>query len=187
LRAVARRIGISAPSIYAHFEDRQAILLAVAVDAFAELAAYLQDVADAHDDLATELQALCTAYLRFARERPRRYRIMFGGAWDGTGAVESGSLAAGEVTTLGSAALATVIWVGLHGLAHQRQVAPGFPWPPDVDDRLIAALTGLRPERESDARHVRQGRRAVGEQALGLTLSAAAPRHRAGRSFPSNP
>ena len=40
-------------------------------------------------------------------------------------------------------AAATVLWVGLHGLAHQRLVAPGYPWPPDVEDRLVAALTGL--------------------------------------------
>ena len=101
--------------------------------------------------------------LRAAREQPRRYRIMFGGAWDGTRAVETGSVDADELTTLGSdvltmlaaalqeggdagddpVAAATVLWVGLHGLAHQRLVAPGYPWPPDVEDRLVAALTGL--------------------------------------------
>lgn len=170
LRAVARRVGISAPSIYAHFDDRQAILLAVAVDAFAELAEHLQDADDARDDPATRLRALCAAYLGFARDRPRRYRIMFGGAWDGSRAVEAGSVTADEVTALGSATLAafasavrrcgeaglvpvdddpaaaaTTIWVGLHGLAHQRLVAGGFPWPPDVEERLVAALTGLRP------------------------------------------
>ena len=50
LRAVARRVGISAPSIYAHFADRQAILLAVATDAFAELAASLGDATARYDD-----------------------------------------------------------------------------------------------------------------------------------------
>lgn len=163
LRAVARRVGISAPSIYAHFADRQAILLAVATDAFAELAEHLRGAVASDDDPALRLRAVCTAYLAYARDRPRRYRIMFGGAWDGTRAVESGSIAAEEITTLGSASLAvlldalreggdagddpvaaaTVLWVGLHGLAHQRLVAPGYPWPPDVEDRLVAALTGL--------------------------------------------
>lgn len=163
LRAVARRVGISAPSIYAHFADRQAILLAVATDAFAELAEYLGDATARHDDPAARLRAVCSAYLTYAREQPRRYRIMFGGAWDGTRAVEAGSVDVDELTTLGSDVLtmlaaalqeggdaggdpiaaATVLWVGLHGLAHQRLVAPGYPWPPDVEDRLIAALTGL--------------------------------------------
>ncbi len=36
LRAVARRVGIAAPSIYGHFDDRDQILLAVIADAFAD-------------------------------------------------------------------------------------------------------------------------------------------------------
>ena len=37
LRAVAREIGIAAPSIYAHFADREAIIMAVVVRVFDEL------------------------------------------------------------------------------------------------------------------------------------------------------
>lgn len=171
LRAIARRIGISAPSIYAHFPDREAILLAVATDAFAELAQHLEAARDATagGSTADQLRAVCTAYLDFARQRPAGYRVMFGGAWNGTRAVEAGSVTVEEVTALGGEALAvitralqrqrhaehaplddpvaaaTIVWVGLHGLAHQRLVAPGFPWPADVESRLIAALTGLSP------------------------------------------
>ena len=167
LRAVARDIGISAPSIYRHFDDRQAILLTVAVDVFDELATSLRAAADVQKDPEARLRAVCAAYLGFAQKRPCQYRIMFGGVWDAGHAVKTGSLDAGQVTTLGASALeiiaaalqdcadprltsvddplaaATVLWVGLHGLAHQRLVAPGFPWPPDIDDRLVAALTGL--------------------------------------------
>lgn len=66
---------------------------APAMDAFAELAEHLEAAAAAQDDPAARLWAVCAAYLGFARERPRRYRIMFGGDWDGTRAVESGSIA----------------------------------------------------------------------------------------------
>ena len=45
LRAVARRAGITAPSIYSHFPDRQAILLAVVRDAFTELTETLREAA----------------------------------------------------------------------------------------------------------------------------------------------
>ena len=38
LRAVAREVGIAAPSIYAHFADRDAIVMAVTVRVFDELA-----------------------------------------------------------------------------------------------------------------------------------------------------
>ena len=46
LRAVARAAGISAPSIYAHFPNRQAILLAVVEDAFSDLTDHLRTAAD---------------------------------------------------------------------------------------------------------------------------------------------
>src|ERR1700743_2814309 len=38
LRAVAREVGIAAPSIYAHFADREAIIMAAVVGVFDELA-----------------------------------------------------------------------------------------------------------------------------------------------------
>ncbi|MFD4262245.1 hypothetical protein ACFWR9_32615 [Streptomyces sp. NPDC058534] len=43
-----------------------------------------------------------------------------------------------------SAAVSSVaLWLGLHGLAHQRAVAPSFPWPPDIAERLIGSLAHL--------------------------------------------
>lgn len=62
LRAVARRVGIAAPSIYAHFADRQAILLALVRDAFAELGRELSAAdAAAGPDPEQRLRAACTA------------------------------------------------------------------------------------------------------------------------------
>lgn len=171
LRAIARRIGISAPSIYAHFTDRESVLLAVAIDAFADLTRYLRAAADAADTgsggESEVLRAVCAGYLRFAREHPADYQVMFGGAWNGARAVETGAVTTEQVRELGAEALtvfatalrrchathdavqediataATTVWVGLHGLAHQRIVAPGFPWPADAEAHLIARLTGL--------------------------------------------
>lgn len=167
LRGVARRIGISAPSIYAHFADRDAILFAVAREAFAELADHLAGAAETGSAPAARLRAVCAAYLEFAQIRPSRYRVMFGGVWDAAPAVHRGALDLAQVQALGQEALGVLgealrrcvadgiisstdpaadtvmLWVGLHGLAHQRLVASAFPWPPDIDARLIAALTGL--------------------------------------------
>src|SRR5713226_5348455 len=42
LRAVAREIGIAAPSIYAHFPDRDAIVMAAVVRIFDELTAAIE-------------------------------------------------------------------------------------------------------------------------------------------------
>jgi AcrR family transcriptional regulator len=166
LRAVARRVGITAPSIYAHYSGRDAILLELADAAFAELAHALEDGRHGRGDPADRLGDVCRAYLRFAREQPRRYRIMFGGVWDAGQALERGDITAEQARAVGARALdvleaavrdlgtstdvtadAVVVWLGLHGLAHQRLVAPAFPWPDDIEDRLIGVLTGLDPAR----------------------------------------
>jgi AcrR family transcriptional regulator len=45
LRAVARRVGIAAPSIYPHFPSAAAIVQAVVVEAFGDLNASIDDPA----------------------------------------------------------------------------------------------------------------------------------------------
>lgn len=80
LRAVARRVGIAAPSIYAHFADRDAMHGAMCDAGFDELMARLRRALDpiSADRPVERLQAGCRAYLGFAAERPELYRLMFG-------------------------------------------------------------------------------------------------------------
>jgi AcrR family transcriptional regulator len=162
LRSVARRVGIAAPSIYRHFPDQPAIMLAVVRNAFADLHDELRTAADAAADPRHRLLAICTAYLAFAPAHPGRYRLMFGGVWvpdpnasslttDDLSTLGQDSLHlitdavadcvhAGEATSTDVTADAVALWLGLHGLAHQRMSAPSFPWPPDIADRLITTL-----------------------------------------------
>ncbi len=161
LRAVARRIGIAAPSIYEHFPNREAILFAVVAQAFAELTGQLQTAPAAAGDPLGRLVAVSTAYLDFARHHPQRYRVMFGGVWDVTDAVTADAVTSADAAALGRDALtvfvdalracitagvsastdpdgdAVALWVALHGLAHQQAVIPHFPWPPGLADRLV--------------------------------------------------
>jgi AcrR family transcriptional regulator len=166
LRSVARRVGIAAPSIYPHFPDQPAIMLAVVRREFAELENGLRAaVGEAGDDPRQRLYAICEAYLAFARSHPERYRTMFGGLWVPT--LGDSSLTEEDLTTLGSELLrllvdtlgacvaagaatstdlfgdAVALWLGLHGLAHQRAVTHSFPWPEDITDRLITSLAHL--------------------------------------------
>jgi AcrR family transcriptional regulator len=166
LRAVARRVGIAAPSIYRHFTDQPSIMLAVVQQAFDELNAELYGaLAAAGDDPRTRLFAVCTRYLEFARRHPGRYRTMFGGLWmpdleasslteadlhalgqvsmDVLVEVLGGCVAAGIATTTDVSADAVALWVGLHGLAHQQSVTVSFPWPADIAERLVVALAHL--------------------------------------------
>lgn len=168
LRAVARLIGISAPSIYHHFDDRDQILYALVTRTFDQLAAALRPAAAAGTTPVERLRAVSRAYLDFAGEHRHLYRVLFERqhAADGpapeectpasvgemVGAEAFGALldavtacvAAGESTSSPLEA-ATQLWVGLHGLATLRASMPYFPWPPlehQLDD-LMQRLVGL--------------------------------------------
>jgi AcrR family transcriptional regulator len=166
LRSVARRVGIAAPSIYRHFPDQPAIMLAVVQRAFAELETRLRAGLDAAgNDPRQRLFAVSHTYLRFAQDHPERYRTMFGGLW--MPALHGTSVTQDDVATLGDACIQLLtdalhdcvaagmatstdphadtiaLWLGLHGLAHQRAVTVVFPWPPDIADRIITTLAHL--------------------------------------------
>jgi AcrR family transcriptional regulator len=78
LRAVAREVGIAAPSIYAHFPDRAAIMLAVIARVFDELSeAITEEAAAGGDDPVEHLVAGCEGYVSFGLRCPARYRVLF--------------------------------------------------------------------------------------------------------------
>jgi AcrR family transcriptional regulator len=78
LRAVAREVGIAAPSIYPHFPDREAIIMAVVVRLFNELTAAIeQGVQSAGDDPADRLVGGCEGYVAYGLEHPARYGVLF--------------------------------------------------------------------------------------------------------------
>ncbi|WP_328453467.1 TetR/AcrR family transcriptional regulator [Amycolatopsis sp. NBC_00438] len=165
LRSVARHVGIAAPSIYRHFPDQPAIMLAVVQNAFAELDVELRAARDAAPGPRQRLLAICDSYLAFAEAHPGRYRTMFGGLWMPD--LTESSVTETDLSTLGrvsmellhdaladcvEAGLATstdlaadtvALWLGVHGLAHQRGVSPNFVWPPDIAERVVTSLAHL--------------------------------------------
>ncbi|MHA6619333.1 TetR/AcrR family transcriptional regulator [Pseudonocardia sp. DLS-67] len=157
LRAVARRVGISAPSIYPHFPDRPAIVLAVVRQGFVELADRIRSAIDsADDDPRLRLVAACRAYVDFADSHPERYRAMFDRAHAPEDPTALGAepvriltetltecVAAGRSTSTDPDADAIALWMGLHGLAHQHAVATSYPWPADIVRRIAAPLSRL--------------------------------------------
>jgi AcrR family transcriptional regulator len=167
LRAVAREAGISAPSIYAHFPDREAIVDAIVDDAFGDFNAAIETASDAATAAGAgsvgRLRAGCAAYLQFAAERPNRYRLLFerqdlGDRRQPVRGIRTesfrlliGSLQecidAGISASTDSARDATAIWVALHGYATLHDLLPGFPWP-DTDamlDRIVCSLAQITP------------------------------------------
>ncbi len=124
LRAVSREAGLPTSSIYPHFPDCPAILLAVSHAAFAELSAAVLAAPDVH--------AAGLAYLDFAALHPRRYRVMFGVS---DLAEPAHRLFTGHTTN------ALTLWLGLHGLADQRASIRRAPQFSTLAPRLITSLS----------------------------------------------
>jgi AcrR family transcriptional regulator len=165
LRAVAREVGISAPSIYAHFDDREAIVSAVIDAAFVEFEAALREVTVDIIDPVERLRRVAHAYLAFAAERPRRYRLLFdrldverdnrprAKVREDSFLVLNDALqacvAAGRSTSTDVLGDATAIWMALHGFASLRSGIPGFPWRTEqvVIDKILHGMGDIAEPR----------------------------------------
>jgi AcrR family transcriptional regulator len=76
IRRLADEIEYSQPVLYSHFVNREAIVSAVAVQGFAELAAALRH-AGPLAERGEALRRAAEAYLAFARAHPALYEAMF--------------------------------------------------------------------------------------------------------------
>jgi AcrR family transcriptional regulator len=76
-RRLAERIEYSQPVLYSHFAGKDAIVRAVAIQGFEELADRLRRARLGADSPDEGLRALCRAYLDFAATRSALYQAMF--------------------------------------------------------------------------------------------------------------
>ena len=161
LRAVAREIGIAAPSIYAHFADRDAIVAAVVARLFDELAVAIGIGEEgAADDPVERLVDGCQAYVRYGDENPARYQVLFteprsvgpvkdrpvmqpGQRPDLPAGTEAFAMLADSIEACVNAGVSAstdivadgaAIWTALHGTVTLRAARPLFPWPEPADD-----------------------------------------------------
>jgi AcrR family transcriptional regulator len=174
LRAVAREVGIAAPSIYAHFADRDAILMAVVARIFDELTEAIgQGPGPDMTDPVGRLVAGCVAYVAFGLDHPARYAVLFSEPWpeapeyckpvalgpDGRPVLDFGAesfallveaidacVKAGASASTDVVADTTAVWVALHGTVSLRIALPRFPWPdPDAFVRgFVLSLAKVR-------------------------------------------
>jgi AcrR family transcriptional regulator len=171
LRAVAREVGIAAPSIYAHFADREAIVMAVVVRVFEELAdAIRKGSASAGPDPVDVLVAGCAAYLDYGLSHPARYGVLFEQRAvtpeaycapvsleaDGMPGAEAFALLvraieacveAGDSASADVIGDATAVWVALHGTVTLQTALPGFPWPElgGFNRQIVLPLARVQP------------------------------------------
>jgi AcrR family transcriptional regulator len=148
IRAVAEAVGVTPPSIYRHFEDKQLLLFEVCARQFAHLDEVAAAAVEGIEHPVEAVAALGRAYVRFGLDHPEAYRIMFMGRVDMTPEqyadevlADTGSFAmlvaavqrcfdAGHVGDGPTDAVtgALVLWVAVHGLTSLLIAKPGMPW-----------------------------------------------------------
>ena len=154
LRSVAREVGITAPSIYAHFPDREAILWAVSTRVFEHMTVAIRAAIDAvtPSDVVTRLVVGCEAYVAWGLAHPEWYRALFARKFPSATDLTPTS-GDGRLPPIGGEALSTLIdsieacvaqgvstsadpffdavatWVALHGIVSLWSTVCDFPWP----------------------------------------------------------
>lgn len=129
----ARAAGVSSGAPYKHFQDRPALLRAVAVDGMERLRKQMIDASDAHPAGSLDaITAIGMAYVAFAKGQPGVFRLMFGltdgheksdelrEAGRNTFAVVLGATARHVSEDVGSGSVAEtayLLWTHVHGHA----------------------------------------------------------------------
>ncbi|MDP9117841.1 MAG: TetR/AcrR family transcriptional regulator [Actinomycetota bacterium] len=155
IRAVADAVGVTAPSIYLHFADKNELLGAVVSEVFTELdAAMLSAGADAVTPMQ-RLRSYGLAYIRFAIEHPEQYRIatmdpcptpgvdevLASSAFVHFNATVVECIDAGIFVGDDPLPITLDLWAAAHGVASLMIAKPFLPWG-DVDavaDRALCA------------------------------------------------
>ncbi|WP_406863780.1 TetR/AcrR family transcriptional regulator [Streptomyces sp. HUAS MG47] len=151
-RRLSAEVEYSQPVLYSHFKGKEAIMAAVAVQAFAELATALRDARTGADDARGALAAVGEAYTAFARQRPALYDAMFTLSVDlpfATADVPAELQAGFDELRLAVAPTAApgedigllteTYWASLHGLA---ALTRSGRLPAEAHDRRLALLVG---------------------------------------------
>jgi len=80
MAGIAELVGVRPPSLYKHFDDRHALLSAVATEVALDLGRTMAVAVDgAQADPAAKLQSLAVAYRAFALAKPRAAALIFAG------------------------------------------------------------------------------------------------------------
>jgi AcrR family transcriptional regulator len=151
LRAVTRRAGVSPTALYLHFENREELFRTVSEECFAELGEAMRAAGEAAgSDPRAQLIAMGHAYLRFARERPGHYAVLFQRHIGPEPEDDEPKLGMDVFESLVAVVArcgvpaddafdhGVILWMALHGRAAVASAMPGFPFPDE--DRYVELL-----------------------------------------------
>jgi AcrR family transcriptional regulator len=158
LRGIARRAGISAPSIYTQFADLPTLINALLEVSFDELAATVGAAIESRARADERLIDASRAYVRFGWEHSARYRLMFAADGYAANAVDTFALFtvllqdcidAGLSGSADPRADTWMVWAACHGVATLAKPARsdylrlGALDRPAMLDAMVERLAGL--------------------------------------------
>jgi AcrR family transcriptional regulator len=165
IRAVAEAVGVTPPSIYLHFADKNELLFEVCEKHFDQFDRFLEAAAGESDQPLESLRRRGRAYVQFGLDHPEHYRILFMGkhgeapldfeetrmrriaSFDHLVQGVQRCIDAGEISTDDPVTVAVGMWATVHGITSLLISKPGFPWP-DVDQLidhiLMVQIRGLQ-------------------------------------------
>jgi AcrR family transcriptional regulator len=77
IRAVAAAVGVSPPSVYLHFPDKDTLIFEVCQQLFAALDQAIERATAGVEDPMERMRARGLAYARFGVDHPEHYRVLF--------------------------------------------------------------------------------------------------------------
>ncbi|WP_328953050.1 TetR/AcrR family transcriptional regulator [Kitasatospora purpeofusca] len=161
LRAVAREVGIAATSVYIHFADRDALVLAALEHCHAGLLRAVDDAESGAADPVAALRARTALLGAWSREHPGLYKVLHESTLNQrtdmsfkeemakrTTAAIRRCMDAGLATRGDAETISLDLRTAVHGAVSLRVNQPELPWPPleEQVDRFLVKLVGIPPE-----------------------------------------
>ena len=172
IRAIADAVGVTPPSIYLHFPDKDSLILAVCERHFEAFDSFDRGSRSIDRRPGREPATPRPAYVRFGLENPEPYRILFmtrnESALQREIVVGAGARAfqhlvdavqrcidAGAFRPVDPVLAATGVWAAVHGVTSLLISLPGFPWP-DIE-ALVDHVCEIQTRGLSEPVHENQG------------------------------
>jgi AcrR family transcriptional regulator len=158
MRAVAREVGSAATSVYLHFADRDALVLAVLNRCHDRLTQAVDDAEATSDDPAANLRARTLVLGAWADQHPGLYKVLHESTLnqradmpfkqhlaDRTTAAVQRCMDAGLAPADEAATVALDLRAAVHGAVSMRLNQPDHPWPPleEQVERFLTKLVGI--------------------------------------------
>jgi len=163
IRAVAEAVGVTPPSIYLHFRDKDELLFSICERHFTRLDDFIEKAGAKASDPVESLIMRGKAYIRFGIENPEQYRILFmskgarseenmqpedlrqSASFDHLVQAVQRTMDAGAFS--GDPVLISMgLWSVVHGITSILISHPHFPWPDSeklIDHVLRVQCAGL--------------------------------------------